>query len=51
MTDHDERCQGYGGWWARTLDGGAVAWSVPPEEEEDGIGYAMCACMLEGDEQ
>lgn len=45
IGDHDERCGGYGGWWAEELDGGAIGWAVNPEDEDDWIGYAMCACM------
>lgn len=45
MSEHDERCQGYGGWWARNLDGGAVGWAVSPETQDDKIGYVVCSCM------
>lgn len=46
---HDSRCGGYGGWWAATLDGGAIGWSIDPEDEYDHIGYAICGCMKNPD--
>lgn len=42
---HDERCGGYGGWWATELDGGAVGWAIPPQHEDDGVGYVVCQCF------
>jgi hypothetical protein len=43
-----QRCGGYGGWWARELRD-AVAWEIRPDEDEDGVGYAICGCGQEPD--
>jgi hypothetical protein len=48
-VEHDTRCGGYGGWWTNVLDGGAVGWAVNPEDEYDGVGYAICRCMTISD--
>lgn len=47
MENDCELCGGYGGHWVSVLGADHIGWTQPPENFDDGVGYAACVCMYD----